>query len=99
MSSLEMVGSAGEGEIVVATLSPTSAQGKVKDGRRGKAREKREEDEKEGWNKKKMGSDYYGRAEQAPRSGDCRLLLRWEPRRAKRENYGLWGWRSWQTDL
>jgi len=58
MSSLEMVGSARvTGETVVAILSPASAQGKVKDGRRGKAREKREEDEKEGWNKKKMGSD------------------------------------------
>ena len=37
----------------------------MKDGRREKASKKREEDEKEGWNKKKMGSDY-GSAEEAP---------------------------------
>lgn len=54
MSSLETVGSAGEGETVVAILSPASAQGKPGEGwRRGKCKKKGEEDEKEGWNKKK----------------------------------------------
>lgn len=69
MSSLEMVGSARvTGETVVAILSPASAQGKVEDGRGGKASNNRRRSEKEGWNKKNMGSDY-GSAEQAPGPG------------------------------